>query len=226
MKANEMVLLDYSDAVVGNALKMMLGLKNIGWQRREGLAAEMASSCAIQTETVTLLGETACIIMLEDTLPANSLFPNGNRGMPMALAHWRDKIATITNNRSLKAHAALVLRQIHDGRDYLQGPDPSLADINSAAWILETGLENDPTSPEMLTSWCKRMRALLEFKGTGKLVVNFKEDQSPKSATACENGYSAHGLSITITGESDTLVYGKLTDDSRVITSPLSHVIN
>ena len=77
-----MVLLDYSDDVVGNALKMALGIKSIAWQRSEGLAKSMASSAVIQTEGVTILGEPACIILLEDTIAEPSLFPNGNRGSP------------------------------------------------------------------------------------------------------------------------------------------------
>ena len=220
-----MVLLDYSDEVVGNALKMALGIKSVPWQHSAGLAKSMASSTAIQTNDVTILGEPACIIVLDDTIVEPSLFPNGNRGMPMALAHWRDTISTISDSRSLEAHAALVLRQIHDGRDYLQGPNPSLADINSAAWILETGLENDPSSPLMLTSWCKRMRDLLEKKGSDDLTVDFRDDIASKSATLQEPGGSLGSLDFSITGESTTLIYGLLPNGSRIITSPLSHEI-
>lgn len=220
-----MVLLDYKNKVVGNALKMALGIKSVPWQHSEGLAKSMASSAAIQTEGVTILGEPACIILLEDTITEPSLFPNGNRGMPMALAHWRDNISTMSDSRSLKAHAALVLRQIHDGRDYLQGPAPSLADINSAAWILETGLESDPSSPVMLTNWCKRMRGLLETKGTTDLAVDFRDDLASKSATLQEPGDSLDSLDFSMTGESNTLIYGLLPNGNRIITSPLSHEI-
>lgn len=220
-----MVSIDFHNDIIGNALKMMLGLKSVAWERREGLAGQLASSCAIQTDDVTILGESACIIVLEDTLPEHSLFPNGNRGMPMALAHWRDKVSTVSDSRSLKAHAALVLRQIHDGRDYLQGPEPSLADINSAAWILETGLESDPTSPDMLTNWCGRMRKLQDHEGSDNFTPAFHENSEPINAVLHESGCEAGDLSISITGESDTLIYGKLADGNRIITSPLSHEI-
>lgn len=224
-----MVLLDYSDEVVGNALKMALGIKSVAWKRQQGLAKCMASSAAIQTNGVTMLGELACIILLEDTIAEPSLFPNGNRGMPMVLAHWRDTISTMSDSRSLTAHAALVLRQIDDGRDYLQGPNPSLADINSAAWILETDLESAPSSSVMLTSWCKRMRSLLEIKGSDDLVVDFRDDLAPKSATLQELdgslGSSLGSLGFSMTGESDTLIYGLLPNGNRIITSPLSHAV-
>ena len=220
-----MILLDYSDEVIGNALKMALGIKSVPWQHSEGLANSMASSAAIQTDDITILGEPACIILLEDSLPNHSLFPNGNRGMPMALAHWRDNISTMSDSRSLKAHAALVLRQIHDDRDYLQGPNPSLADINSAAWILETGLENDPASSEMLTNWCKRMRAFLISNGTNDLAIDFHDDSAHKNATLQELSGSLGKLAFSITGESDTLMYGLLPNGNRIISSPLSHEI-
>ncbi len=220
-----MVILDYSDEAAGNALKMALGIKSVPWQHSKGLASSMASSAAIQIEGITILGEPACIILLEDTIAEPSLFPNGNRGMPMALAHWRDNISTMTDKRSLKAHAALVLRQIHDGRAYLQGSNPSLADINSAAWILETGLENDPTSPEMLTNWCKRMRAFLISTGTNDLAIDFRDDSTHKSATLQEPGGSLAKMAFSIAGESDTLIYGRLPNGNRIITSPLSHEI-
>ena len=221
-----MVLLDYSDEAVGNALKMALGIKSVPWQRSEGLASSMASSAAIQTGDVTILGEPACIILLEDTIAEPSLFPNGNRGMPMALAHWRDNISTMSDSRSLKAHAALVLRQIDDGRDYLQGPNPSLADVNSAAWIFETGLENEEETSPILKAWCQRMRTFLKPLDTGNLVIPFLED-APHIAAALEEFGSGHGnLPLSLTGQSDMLIYGTLDDESRIITSPLSHKLS
>lgn len=220
-----MVLLDYSDEVVGNALKMALGIKSVAWERQQGLAKVMHASCVIKTDTIAILGEPACITVLEDTIAEPSLFPNGNRGMPMALAHWRDTISTMSDSRSLKAHAALVLRQIDDGRPYLQGNQPSLADIHSAAWILETALESDPSSAVMLTSWCKRMRDLLEKKGSEDLVIDFNDSAAPKSATLQELGNSLGSLDFTMTWQDDTLIYGLLPNANRIITSPLSHEI-
>ena len=221
-----MVELDYCDNMVGNALKMALGLKSIAWQREQGLAKVMASSCAIRTDSLIILGEESCIILLEESVPEPSLFPNGNRGMPMALSAWRDKISTRKDAYSLAAHATLVIKQIHDGRDYLQGNKPGLADIQSAAWIFETELESNADTSPMLKAWCQRMRAFLEPSGTDNFVVPFLENTPHQAATIQEFNSDLGSLTLSVTGQSDMLIHGILKDDNRIITSPLSHRIS
>lgn len=108
-------------------------------------------------------------VELEDRHPEPSLFPNGNRGMPLALNFWgmaffeaglhmaihelsgqwdeafrKDREALFSTLDfegvkahftdacvRLRAHAALIENQLADGRAFLQGAAPGLADIQA-----------------------------------------------------------------------------------------------
>lgn len=105
-------------------------------------------------------GAAAICLFLEASIPEPSLFPNGNIGMPVALLHWRQSMKKIPaeNHAALIANGQLISRQMNDGRPFLQGPAPSLADICAASWCIphRNLFLNDKT----LISWADRMQAI------------------------------------------------------------------
>lgn len=126
-------------------------------------------------------------VELEDRFPEPSLFPNGNRGMPLALNAWsmaffeaglhmaihelsgqwddafrKDREALFSKLDfagirahfadacvRLRAHAALIENQLADGRAFLQGDRPGLADIQAffVPWFTRASM---PITHELL----------------------------------------------------------------------------
>lgn len=142
---------------------------------------------------------------LEELAPHPSLFPNGNRGMPLALAFWGDGFfeaglhlaisayagqwdAAFAADRqavfarldfaevaadvaqaaaSLRAHAALIDGQLADGRAFLQGSAPGLADIHAWAvpWFVRPSIAGSSdllSAFSHLPAWEARMAGLGE----------------------------------------------------------------
>lgn len=108
-----------------------------------------------------VVGAAAICLLLEAAVPEPSLFPNGNIGMPVALLHWLQsmKKATAQNEETLKANAFLIARQLEDGRPFLQGSSPGLADICAASWLLPH--QTMSTRNQTLVSWARRMNRTL-----------------------------------------------------------------
>ena len=146
---------------------------------------------------------------LDAAFPEPSLFPNGNRGMPVALNAWGDAFfeaglhmaihdlsgdwdaAFMADRKAVfqrldfdevkacysqaaqqfRALAALVDEQLSDGRAFLQGAKPGLADIHAWAvpWFVRAGL---PCGAYLLEpfahmpGWEARMAALGEGRRT------------------------------------------------------------
>lgn len=144
---------------------------------------------------------------LEMRFPEPSLFPNGNRGMPLALVFWGDAFfeaglhmaihelsdkwddafradrqgvfsemdfEDVKKNfpdacARLRAHASLVEAQLYDGRAFLQGDKPGMADIQafSVPWFT---LAMMPVTKELLKpfpnllAWGERIAELGEGK--------------------------------------------------------------
>ena len=103
-------------------------------------------------------GWVAALDLLEKIAPEPSLFPNGNCGMPIALSFWSDHAATKTSlTGNFSPYAELISRQIADGRPYLQGDAPGLADIESYIAVMAAPEED---LPALVASWRKRMTVL------------------------------------------------------------------
>ncbi len=161
LKGARLIDIDWLDSAVGNTIRLMLGMKNIPWQRRQGMAEKYKSRCVIAGGDITVIGEAACIIVIEDTIPNPSLFPNGNKGMPMALASWRDKVTNGIGAEFYKAQASLVMRQMVGGRPFLQGQHMGLADIQAGSWVLLECVYGDVESVDGLTEWAERLTPFL-----------------------------------------------------------------
>lgn len=145
-----------------------MGIKNLKLDVNQDLVDRWPGSVVLDYDNVFILGETAVMIAVDRLWSPFSLFPNGNRGMPIGILHWRDAARDAARTGALQsviAHAGLVKRQMHDGRRYLQGDDPSLADVHAAAWMLEPDARRVITEPENLIDWRDRMQA---FVGAGK----------------------------------------------------------
>ncbi|TDJ59406.1 MAG: hypothetical protein E2O41_04345 [Nitrospina sp.] len=103
-------------------------------------------------------GWVAALDLMEKARPEPSLFPNGNRGMPIALSFWSDHAATKTSeNGNFSPYVELISRQIADGRRFLQGDAPGLADIES--YIAVSSAARDGL-PALVSAWRKRMSDL------------------------------------------------------------------
>ncbi len=111
-------------------------------------------------------GMAAALLVLEASAPTPSLFPNGNIGMPLALLHWRSSMMNTSpaDTDIIQSNAELVARQISDGRDFLQGNEPGLADLCSASWLIPRRAALTPDHP--LVSWLQRMIRLEQPENT------------------------------------------------------------
>ncbi len=100
-------------------------------------------------------GWVAALDLMEKARPEPSLFPNGNRGMPIALSFWSDHAATKTSeNGNFSPYVELISRQIADGRRFLQGDAPGLADIESYIAVSRAAEEG---LLALVSAWRKRM---------------------------------------------------------------------
>lgn len=154
-------------------LDRILALKNLPWSFNRVDTQTLANFPGgkeglpiLQFNRCFFVGSLVSLIALEQLKAEPTIFPNGNCGMPLALAWWsNDFFQTIKNNPDdnlLQKYCMLISRQIADGRDFLQGAQPGLADVHSYAplWALkECGrnmsvLESDP----LLEPWYQRVR--------------------------------------------------------------------
>ncbi len=133
-------------------LSLSCGIKNLAFTEKAG-----TSRVGIYFDGHEVLGQAACLLVLEALAPAPSLFPNGNLGMPLALLRWQETMASVAphNTKVLTANAELIVRQMHDGRSYLQGDSPGLADIVSASWLLPK--REALSISQQLNDWLDRM---------------------------------------------------------------------
>ncbi|WND03481.1 hypothetical protein QGN29_03730 [Temperatibacter marinus] len=132
--------------------QLMLAHKGVDWLVSE---EDTQGEICLSQGTIQLVGEEAIILALEYLKPEPSLFPNGNKGMPMALSFWRKKMAESSEDST--AQSGLVMRQMDDGRSFLQGEHLSLADIQAASWILNKSIEKSP----MMQAWLNRVLSVL-----------------------------------------------------------------
>lgn len=131
-----------------------------------GLVGGIAPSACLQYGRHIYAGCALAILAIDRLHPEPGLFPNGNRGMPLALDVWSDVAAArgIASAKAFAAHAALIARQLEDGRSWLQGERPGLADIE--AWsFLDMCLSTGRIPPRSLADWFARVAEL----GTGDI---------------------------------------------------------
>ncbi len=110
----------------------------------------------ISVSGVYAAGPVAALDALEAWRPEPTLFPNGNRGMPLALVPWAVQSAIGGGHRAAQA---LIDRQLADGRTFLQGGSPGLADAASFAAL--GGGQIKVSGAPLVAAWFNRMRALV-----------------------------------------------------------------
>lgn len=138
-------------------LSMACSLKQLQVQFAESSTSQ---SPMMEWSAGSVTGAAAILLYLEASLPEPGLFPNGNIGMPLALLYWRRAMsaATAENTATLMANARLVTRQLDDGRSYLQGDQPGLADLCSGSWLMPKRDLLEPDHP--MQPWLGRLSAL------------------------------------------------------------------
>ena len=113
----------------------------------------------LQWGRAVLAGPVLAAIAVEAAQPEPTLFPNGNRGLPLTLLLWSGAAAARAagDPAARAAHAALIARQMDDGRAFMQGGQIGLADI--AAWALLAASGDDAGLPAGLARWFQRVAA-------------------------------------------------------------------
>jgi len=162
-----------------------MALKSLVWKSHvlDGDAAErwrraVGTPTALQLGAEFHVGAEAILDLLEEVSPDPTFFPNGNRGMPLALAFWSAefyrigsaKLAAADERGAIEAtisQAGLIERQLADGRDYLQGPLPGIADLEAYSAIsalARRGLDCGPlfAACPHIRGWHDRLDALGE----------------------------------------------------------------
>lgn len=157
-------------------LATILALMTVPWTRSAGFPKGLEAHLnpnrylpVMQYGQCFFEGSMIATLALEQLLPEHSLFPNGNNGMPLALVWWSDAfyndILSSKDSILLRQHCTLIARQLSDGRDYLQGAEPGLADVHSFAPLKTLSVNGHDISAAMNTnpllgSWYQRMDGL------------------------------------------------------------------
>lgn len=160
-------------------LASILALKTVPWKRPTGFPKALDAHLNPNSDLPVMQygqcffeGSMIATLALEQLLPEHSLFPNGNNGMPLALVWWSDAfyndISSSKGSALLRPHCTLIARQLSDGREYLQGAEPGLADVHSFAplkaiqadgYSIDEALKAFP----ILQEWYQRMDDLLSM---------------------------------------------------------------
>ncbi len=154
-------------------LNRILALKNISWSYNQiddktfaNFPGGQDGLPILQYNRCFFVGSLVSMVALEQIKSEPTIFPNGNCGMPLALAWWSNDFFQTNlrqaDDKLLQKYCTLITRQIADGRDFLQGAQAGLADVHSYAplrALKECGqnisiLDNDP----LLAPWYQRVR--------------------------------------------------------------------
>lgn len=195
--------------------RMMLGLKCLAWSSVQiplvmpkpdltALTGGYRKTPVLQVGADVYCDTRLVAVELERRFPEPTLFPDGNRGLSLAMSAWSDRaffepgagLSMALNRRGLpqaviddrkaffnfmdfdtldedvphlhaqlRAQADLVEQQLADGREFLLGAKPGLADVN--AWFpLWMTRGNVPSAAEIfaglprMAAWEARMAAI------------------------------------------------------------------
>lgn len=174
------IILHHDEGTAGSArLTKIMALKGLAWgssaltnwRAADGpLSAILAGAIGhpvLQKGSTFWVSSLAVIEALEELFPEPTLFPNGNRGMPLALSWWSDDLSEQATAEQVAAHAALIARQLADGRDFLQGPAPGLADAQAYAGLSVAWRNLEPSAfqaekDQLVKAWFDRVMLLGE----------------------------------------------------------------
>lgn len=172
------IILHHDEGTAGSArLTKIMALKGLAWEScaltnwraADGpLSAILAGAIGhpiLQKGSTFWVSSLAAIEALEELFPKPTLFPNGNRGMPLALSWWSDDLSEQATVEQVAAHATLITRQLADGRDFLQGPTPGLADVQAYAGLSVAWRNLEPSAllaekDQPVKGWFERMTLL------------------------------------------------------------------
>ena len=174
------IILHHDEGTAGSArLTKIMALKGLAWgscaltnwAATDGpLSAILAGAIGhpiLQKGSTFWVSSLAAIEALEELFPEPTLFPNGNRGMPLALSWWSDDLSEQATVEQVAAHVTLITRQLADGRDFLQGPAPGLADAQAYAGLSVAWRNLEPSAlpaekGQPVKGWFERVTSLGE----------------------------------------------------------------
>lgn len=195
---NAGIILHHDEGTLGSfRVRKVLALKQAPWAScplvpggdspgpLESILSGAMGQPVLQQGSTLWASELAVVDALETLIPEPTIFPNGNRGMPLALLWWSNAFADTDKADQWHAHVALIDRQLADGRNFLQGAKAGLADVYASA-----GLESatsalasagDNGFSPTISRWRRRVAAL----GDGeRSVITVNEALSDISANS------------------------------------------
>lgn len=120
------------------------------------------------------VGPIAILDLMEKQTLVDTLFPNGNRGMPLSLLTWADA-ASKSGDKHQEQAAGLIHRQLEDGRLFLQGARAGLADAAALGALTRHGEDsiNSDCAGAAVKTWISRLEELAPKFGTQVGQVSF-----------------------------------------------------
>lgn len=277
----ELILHHFDLSPFAEKVRVMLGLKRLRWRSVQipmvmpkpdltALTGGYRKTPVLQIGADVYCDTKLIATELERRHPTPTLFPDGNRGLALALSAWSDRaffdpgagLSMGLNKRGLpdalmadrkaffnfmdferleaeiphlhtqlRAQADLVDQQLADGRAFVLGSTPGLADVNAyfPVWMARghVPIANEIFAPYVrLAAWEERMRAL----GHGERVeIDAAEAHAIARASTPERGAgvdSADPLGLRV-GEPVVVTpddYGKVPVAGELVTLQLHEV--
>lgn len=276
---NELILHHFDWSPYAEKVRVLLGIKGLAWRSVQipmimpkpdltALTGGYRKTPVLQVGA-DIYCDTNCIAReLERRHPVPTLFPDGGRGLALALASWAERFfdagsglamglndelpADLLKDRreffshmdfgslreraphlftQLLAHVSLVEEQLADGRPYLLGDRPGLADASAyyVLWMARgfVAAVNTMLTPyEKVARWEERMRAFghgerSEFSSSDAIAIARAAAPLPGLGVAAGDplGLTA-GQRVSVTPDD----YGKVSVEGDLVTLSTSEV--
>ena len=276
---NELILHHFDWSPYAEKVRVLLGIKGLAWRSVQipmvmpkpdltALTGGYRKTPVLQVGA-DIYCDTNCIAReLERRHPVPTLFPDGGRGLALALAPWAARFfdagsglamglndelpADLLKDRreffshmdfaafreraphmfaQVLAHAGLVEEQLADGRLYLQGDHPGLADASAyyVLWMVRgfVAAVNAMLAPyEKVARWEERMRAVghgerSEMASSDAIAIARAAAPLPGLGVAAGDPLGlAAGQRVTVTPDD----YGKVPVEGELVTLCLQEV--
>jgi glutathione S-transferase len=276
---SELILHHFDWSPYAEKVRVLLGIKGLAWRSVQipmvmpkpdltALTGGYRKTPVLQVGA-DIYCDTNCIAReLERRYPTPTLFPDGGRGLTMALAPWAERFfdagsglamglndelpADLLKDRreffshmdfptlraraphlfaQVLAHTGLVEEQLADGRQYLQGDRPGLADASAyyVLWMARgfVAAVNPLLMPyEKVARWEERIRALghggrSEMDSSNAIAIARAATPCPASGVASGDPLGlAAGQRVTVTPDD----YGKVPVEGELVTLQLHEV--
>ncbi len=147
-------------------------------------------------------------------------------GQPFDTARMRLAIPHMTTQ--LRAHVALIAEQLADGRAFLTGEKPGLADANAYynLWFIQNAFPpaaNVFTDSALVSAWFNRVKAIGHGQRSAvspEAALDVARAAQPEAGTVAPQDAALAGKSVTVSADD----YGRDTVAGTLVTSSDHHV--